>query len=185
MGVTYQYFGIVAVTILAIGLAYIPRRWPLSRNHTFSQHIARKRSSVIYYVALFAIALPLLVAFFVGWFTPTFAAPAAINILIILAALFQLACTFVPETSGSKSAWHRTFAGLSGILLLPILVLLLAVEGVSIPAKIVTLAALLIMLWCTYVVIRANGRPHNFLIIQSVYFAVFFTPILLLSYTGI
>lgn len=60
----YKLFGILAVSILAVGLSLVVVKWPRSRHFTFSQHVAVSKQSILYYVGLFTVVLPLLVLFF-------------------------------------------------------------------------------------------------------------------------
>lgn len=178
----YQYFGLLATIILFCGLAFVPYRWPSGRHKTFSQHVALRRSSTIYYSLLFLIVLPILIAFFVNWFTPHFGITTWLNVLIIVSALFQISCTLVPERGGRMTTWHRALAGLSAIFLVPALALLLAYPTISFTSKVLTTVSLFAMASCVYLVMIARGNPRNFLLIQCTYFSAFLLPIMFISY---
>jgi len=178
---SYKYFGLLATIILICGLVFVLYRWPQDRHKTFSQHVALRRGSIVYYCLLFVIVLPLLVVFFVGWFTPYFGISIWFNIFVILAAIFQLSCTLVPEI-GSKITTHRSLAGLAALLLSPPLLILLFENGIGFIAKIFVGLGLLTMALCIFLVIKAKGNPRNFLIIQSAYFAAFLLPVLFIGY---
>jgi magnesium-transporting ATPase (P-type) len=174
--------GILAVVMLAAGLAYIPWRWPRSRHHTFSQHVAAHKQATLYYVILFAAVLPLLIWFFASWFVPVFKLSAWFNVFIIASSVTQLACTLVPETGGRKTRYHQSLAAASAICLLPPMVLLLNTDTISSTGQIMATLGLTVMLVLAGVVIAHRGKPKNFLIIQIGYFAAFFGPILAISY---
>lgn len=179
----YHYFGLLATIILAFGLLLVVHRWPQGRHKTFSQHVALQRASVIYYSSLFAVVLPLLILFFIKWFTPEFGLTGWFNGLVIAGAVFQQACTLVPETGGRMTDWHRALAGLSALCLLPAQAILLCSTSVGGPAaKVIISFGLIGMLVCIWLVVRAKGTPRNFLIIQSTYFAAFLLPIMYISY---
>lgn len=178
----YRHFGLLATALLVSGLLFVVYRWPQGRHKTFSQHVALRRSSIIYYSLLFLIVLPILLLFFIKWFTPHFGITPWLNVLVIFAALFQFACTLVPEIGGRKTSWHRALAGLSALLLMPSLALLLAYPTITPLSKGLIALALLAMLGCMYVVVRAKASPRNFLLIQSVYFSSFLLPIMFISY---
>ncbi len=78
--------------------------------------------------------------------------------------------------------WHKGLAGISALLLVPVLILIAISDTVSTLARIVITAALIIMTYCIYLISRSNGEPHNFLLIQSAYFAVFLIPIMAIGY---
>ena len=179
---TYKYFGLLATVILIAGLTFVARRWPAGRHKTFSQHVAPRRSSTVFYFGLFCLVLPLLVAFFIGWFTPHFGLTHWLNVTVVLSALFQLACTLVPETKGRQAAWHRALAGVSAILLVPAVAIIATAPSLAPILRPATWLGLGVMASCIYLVARAKGEPKNFLIIQTVYFAAFLLPVLLVSY---
>jgi hypothetical protein len=178
----YKYLGLLATAILILGLAFVAYKWPHGRHKTFSQHVATQRIAVIYYCLLFLVVLPLLVAFFAGWFVPHFGANQWLTIFVILAAIFQSACTFVPETGGRKTVWHQALAGLSAICLVPAMAVLLLCPALSLAGQVAAVFALATMAGCIYLVSKAKGSPRNFLLIQCAYFAAFLLPAMLISY---
>ena len=178
----YKHLGLLSVIILSIGLLFVIYKWPLSKHQTFSQHVAQRRSSILYYIALFGITLPPFVLFFVGWFTPNFGIAPLANVFVVLSAIFQIACTLVPETGGRKTQWHRALAGLSALCLVPVLMFVAANHNVSGLPRAATFTSLGIMGYCIRLVALARGEPRNFLLVQCAYFAAFFVPILLISY---
>lgn len=106
-----EYLGVMSFIIIVVGLALIPVLWPSNPRNTFSQNIAKQRSSILYYIALFALFLPIFLLFMLGWFIPHFSLPPYTYTLVWVAAITQFACTLVPETRGWKVFWHRFFAG--------------------------------------------------------------------------
>lgn len=141
----YRYFGLLAFIILITGLIFVIFKWPAGKHLTFSQHVALQKQSIIYYVALFSITLPLLLLFLVGWFQPTFQLSPWFNVFIVLSSIGQLLATIVPETTGWKVKFHRFISGMSGVLLIPMLVLMLSSEQISIVGKIITLLGIITM----------------------------------------
>jgi len=177
----YSQFGLYAVIVLLVGLSMIPMLWPQNRHHTFSQHVARHKIAIAYYIILFSIALPLLVLFFYKWFTPHVHASEWLTAFVVLAAITQYACTLVPETGGKRATVHRALAGVSGLCLIPSLLIIMASQ-INGSARLICGVALLAMLICLGLVVKAKGEPRNFLILQSVYFASFFVPMLYIRY---
>lgn len=178
----YKLFGILAVSILAIGLSFVVVKWPKSRHFTFSQHVAVSKQSILYYVGLFAVVLPLLILFFLRWFVPEFKISNWFSVLMIASSVAQLACTLVPETGGRRSEYHRALAGISAILLLPALTLLLFSQQIETLGKIISTLGLITMLAVILSVAVHKGKPRNFLLLQSLYFTAFFLPILSVAY---
>lgn len=178
----YTYLGLLAVSILVVGLAFVVIHWPKDRHATFSQHVAVRTQSIIYYVALFAIVLPLLTLFFINWFVPTFQVSPWFTILVIASSTAQIACTLIPETGGWRSQYHRALAGISGLLLLPALALLLMSSVLDTTDKILVSVGLSSMVMVLLTVIAKKGMPRNFLLLQAGYFSAFFIPVLYIAY---
>jgi hypothetical protein len=177
----YKFLGLLAVLILVVGLAFVVIRWPQSRHLSFSQHVALRKQSIIYYSLLFCVALPLLLLFFIGWFPPTFNLPIWFNILLITSSVTQIACTFVPEVGGWKTKYYRALAGMSGICLLPALLILFSNRIDAFSRVFVTLG-IITMLGVVINATKNKGKPNNLLILQCLYYAAFFIPILTISY---
>lgn len=179
----YKYFGLPTVILLVLGLIFVLYRWPAEKHLTFSQRVALQKQSIIYYVILFSVTLPLLLLFLVGWFQPTFKISPWFNTFIFLSSAGQLLATLVPETTGWKVKFHRFISGVSGVLLIPMLVLMLSSEEISIMGKVITLLGIITMA-CVIGVLMIN-KKETFTpsyVHQSVYYAAFFIPILAVSY---
>lgn len=179
---TYKYFGIASFLLLAIGLAVIPNIWPLGIHASFSQHIAGKRSSIIYYVVLFLLTLPIFQLFIYNWFIPTIHAPIYFGHIVATSCIFQIACTLVPETGGSKTRIHRLLAGASGILLIPALIILITANTLDALSTILLTTGLGTMVVVLYILKKGDGRHPRFLVLQAAYFSAFFLPILIIAY---
>ncbi len=175
-----QHLGIASVSLLAIGLAIIPVKWPYSIKHTFSQHIARYRASIIYYIILFSVFLPLFLIFFGGWFVPHFQLPLYVLVLMGVVAFLQLACTLIPELPGWRREWHRALAGLSAFGLMPIVASLLFIPSTLIQVLVIISLALMIIL--PIIFLGHSKRLGESYIIQTLYYAAFFIPILVVTY---
>lgn len=178
----YKYFGLLSIVLLIIGLITVIKKWPHNASYSFSQHVAPKKSSILYYAALFFITMPLLVLFIMKWFTPQFGVSRWFGVLTLISAVAQCICTLVPETGGRKSLYHRFFAGLSAIVLIPSSLILLLWSRIDFIDKMLLGLGVVTMLWVVTIVVRSRAQHDNFLILQSVYFASFFVPILYISY---
>lgn len=149
---------------------------------SFSQHVALHKYSIAYYIALFSVVLPLLLLFLLGWFMPEYNLSAWFGFFVASSAAAQFACTLIPEVGGWKSYYHRLLASVSAVMLVPALLILLFSETINTPARIITLASLLIMTSIIYRLVVSHGKHRMLLVIQSVYYAAFFAPILFLAY---
>ena len=179
LGSTCHLFGLLAFLMLAVGLAYIPLRWPHSRHETFSRHVADTRNSIIYYIILFAAAL-----FIICWFVPTFHLSVWFIWLTIASSVAQILCTIFPETGGWRTRVHRLSAGVSGLLLLPATLLLLTSPILhAIDKAIIVLGAVTVMA-VIGIIAASKGRPHNYLILQIMYYLGFFIPLLWVAYAS-
>lgn len=174
-----KHLGLVALTILVIGLVFLIKRWPKDIHHTFSQHAATTKLSTIYYSALFAVTLPILAIFLFFWLVPTFGISPVFIVLVGLSLVCQYTCTLVPEV-GYNIKRHQVLAGISGLLLLPSLILFITAPSVYIIDKIISAICMGVMV--VIVLMVARQKIKYALILQSAYFTAFFIPILAISY---
>lgn len=181
--VEYKYLGLIAITILTLGLAFVALKWPEGKHLTFSQHVAKNMHRIIYYNLLFTIVLPLLLLFFWGWFIPTFDISTWFGVLIVASSVTQYTCTLIPEVGGWKTRYHRLLAGASAIFLVPAQLLLLFANNVEILSKIVVAISLCIMLAVIFLIAINKGQHKYFLLLQSLYFTAFFAPIILVTHS--
>jgi hypothetical protein len=178
----YKYLGFISIIILLVGLWFVVWRWPQGKHMTFSQHVAQHKSATIYYFFLFVITLPLLNIFFVKWFTPTFDLSIWFNVFAIAASIFQIACTLIPEVPGWRTKWHQALAGISALLLLPLLIMVVFSQNIGAVGRFLTTILLVVMVGIVAFTVHAKGKHAKLLIAQVAYFAAFFIPILFISY---
>jgi hypothetical protein len=178
----YKYYILYALLILLIGLVILALRWPQGINKTFSQHAAAQKVTIIYYIALFLLVLPILYIFFYKYFVPHYQLSNLVLYLVAFSSLAQIACTFIPETGGMKTIIHQLFAGVSGLLLIAVIGYLMAASTISSFDKIIMGASLAIMLFILSLVIVWKRSPLPQLLLQSVYFGVFFIAILFATF---
>jgi len=177
-----QHLILLIILLLVAGLAYVPRRWPGGLHMTFSQHVARHHWSIVYYIVLFLASLPLLLWFFVAWFVPERGLPDAFIWFAAVAVVFQVACTFVPETGGIKTTIHRILTGISGITMLPLMLLLVTDWHLSTLSRVVAAAALVGMLILLSIALTHQKGYHKALLLQVGYYTGFFVAILTVTY---
>lgn len=178
----FKYLGLLSVCLLLCGLIFVVMRWPQGKHLTFSQHVALQKQSIVYYSVLFCVVLPLLLLFFVGWFSPTYNLPTLFNIFIIVSSITQIACTLIPEVGGWKTKYHRALAGISAICLVPALLFIIFSSQINTISRVLAVFSTITMLGIITVLIRNGGKHSHFLILQSTYFAAFFIPVLIAAY---
>lgn len=180
----FKYFGLLAFILLIVGLAYVIYKWPQGNHRTFSQHVASHKNGIVYYIALFSIILPILLLFFIGWFIPTFNLPVWFTVFLVVSCVTQYACVFIPEVGGWKTKYHRILSGISGICLIPLLVILLFVPTLTMIDKVIVLCGLMVITGVLYVVMSNKKEQYEpSYIHQSIYYIGFFIPVLMISYT--
>ena len=160
------HLGYISILLLAAGLTFVVLRWPRGIQYTFSQHVAPRNSSTIFYSLLFITTLTLLLIFFALYFIPKFQLPLAFTLLLVISCVAQILCTFFPERGKEKTKIHLVFAGISAACL-PMLLAILAV-GPTIDGfdKILTGVCLIIMLAILCLAIFTRLRKTHALILQ-------------------
>lgn len=179
-----QHLILLVIALLAAGLAYVPARWPGGLHMTFSQHVAADRWSKIYYSLLFLVTLPLLLWFFIAWFVPEKGLPATFVWFATVAVIFQIACTFVPETGGTRTTRHRVLTGISGLAMLPLVIMLVSAQHLSSFTKLMAAGMLAVMLALLAIALSHQKGHRRALLLQVGYYAGFFITILTATYAG-
>lgn len=179
-----QHLILLVIILLVAGLAYVPLRWPGGLHMTFSQHVAVHHWSRIYYALLLLATLPLLLLFLVAWLVPERSLPSAFIWFATIAVIFQIACTFVPETGGRRTIIHRILTAISGIAMMPLVVMLIADQHLSPLARVVAFGVLILMLTLLFVVLMHRQGYNKALLLQIGYYAGSFVAILAATYVG-
>jgi len=179
---TYRNYLLYSIVVLFSGLLFLICRWPRGRNYTFSQHAAGQRSSILYYIALFATALPMLYIFFWKYFVPHYKLPALTLGLIGASATAQIGCTLVPEIGDRHTTVHRVLAGLSAVLLPPVLLILLMSPPITLLDKLWVGAAFVLMTGVIGATLYTKQLRLPALLLQATYFTVFFAALAIVTY---
>lgn len=149
---------------------------------TFSQHAAATRWSKIFYASLFLITLPLLIWFTTAWLVPQRHLPETFLWFIYLAVIFQIVCTWFPEEGGWKTAVHRGLTSVSGIAMLPLVVILATAASLSPFIRMVAWIALAAMVALLMIALRHQKGHKWALLLQIGYYAIFFVILVLVTY---
>jgi hypothetical protein len=178
-----RHFLILSFLLLVIGLSFVAWRWRGGLSLTFSQSVARRRSSTIYYAGLFGVSLPFLFMFFRDWFAPTFHLPELFVVLAGVSMTAQFVCTFFPDNGSWTTLEHRILTGISGVLLLPLLAILVFSSGVPTAGRVLAALSLPIMIWLLVIAIRRQDGHRYALLLQIGYYALFFAPLFYITYS--
>lgn len=176
------HFGYLSVLLLAAGLTFVVLKWPRGIQYTFSQHVAPKNSSSIFYSLLFIVTLTLLLIFFASYFIPSYELPILFKQLLVISCVAQILCTFFPERGKERTKIHRVFAGISAAclpLLLAILSVWSTIDGVD---KILVRVCFVIMMAILCFAVFTKLKSTHALILQIAYNIAFFVPILFIAY---
>lgn len=177
-----QHLGLLIVLLLIVGLTFAVTKWKGGLHLTFSQHVAPKRSSQVFYSVLFLITLPLLMFFFTDWLIPTKHLPTAFLLFAAVAVLFQIVCTWIPEEGGRKAVIHRILTAISGISLLPLMFIIAISTNLSIIVRNGAWIGLFIMITLLGIALRNQKGYRYALLLQIGYYAAFFIVILMTTY---
>lgn len=177
-----QHLILLTITLLIVGLAFTMLRWRGGLHMTFSQHAAVNRTATIYYSLLFLVTLPILITFFATWYVPVNNLPSAFLWFAVASALFQIVCTWFPENGGTNTKIHRVLTGLSGVTLLPLMMIIASSSNFSDIVRIITWAALAVMLVLLSIALKNQGGYRYALLLQIGYYATFFMALLISTY---
>jgi hypothetical protein len=178
----YKHFILYSVAILLGGLLFLALRWPQGIYKTFSHHAAAQKFTTFYYAGLFLVALPVLYLFFAMYFVPHFELTSMVLYLVAASSIFQVGCTFVPETGGLKTTIHKILAGLSAILLLGVLMCLLLAPTIPQSGKFFIGTSFAVMVGIVAILTFWKRTPLPLLLLQSAYFGSFFIAMLATTY---
>jgi hypothetical protein len=177
-----QHLGLLTLLILIVGLTFTVTLWRGGLHLTFSQHAATSRWAKIFYALLFLVTLPMLMLFFVAWFIPTNNLPNAFLWFATIASIFQIVCTWFPEDGGRKTTIHRVLTAISGIALLPLMVILAISTNISMNIRNAAWIGLLAMIALLCIALRNQKGYRYTLFLQIGYYTIFFIIILLVTY---
>lgn len=177
-----QHLIIIIILLFIAGLTFTVTKWKGGLHMTFSRHAATSRWSKIFYASLFLVTLPLLMLFFVEWFIPTKNLPNIFLWFATIACLFQILCTWVPEEGGRKTIVHRVLTGISGISLLPLVVIIATSKSLSTIIHNTAWFAFLVMVVLLVIALSHQKGYRYALLLQIGYYTAFFIVILTTTY---
>lgn len=177
-----KHLGLLTVLLLIVGLTFTVTKWKGGLHLTFSQHVATKRSSQIFYSLLFLVTLPILMIFFSAWLVPTKHLPNSFLWFAAIAVLFQIVCTWFPEEGGRKTVIHRILTSISGIALLPLMVIIATTTTLSMTIRNAGWLGFLIMITLLGIALSNQKGYRYALLLQIGYYTAFFIVMLMTTY---
>lgn len=150
---------------------------------TFSQHAAVNQTATIYYSLLFLLTLPILITFFALWYVPNNDLPTMFLWFAVISALFQVVCTWFPENGGTNTKVHRILTGISGVSLLPLIVMIATNPSFSEVVRSITWVIFAGMLVLLGIALRNQEGYRYALLLQIGYYAAFFMAIIISTYS--
>ncbi|HEY4964712.1 MAG TPA: hypothetical protein VIH90_08550 [Candidatus Saccharimonadales bacterium] len=179
---SYKPLILLSFAILATGLSFILIKWPAGVDHTLSQHIAKRKISIIFYIVLFVIVLVPLTLFFTKWFIPNFNMSFWFSLFVWIAVISQFLCALIPEVPGWTENTHRLLAFTSATAIMPITLLIALDSTVATLPRLFAAIGLVIMIYSVVIMGKYNARHPKVLSIQASYFAIFFAVLIAATY---
>jgi hypothetical protein len=177
-----QHLGLLTFLLIIVGLTVTVTKWRGGLHMTLSQRAATNRSSKIFYSLIFMATLPLLMFFFAAWLVPTKNLPNEFLWFATVAIVFQIACTWVPEEGGRKTIVHRILTSISGIALIPLIVIIASAPNLSTEIRNTAWVMLLIMIALLGIALSNQKGYRYALLLQIGYYLAFFIVILMITY---
>lgn len=177
-----QHLGLVVITLLVIGLAITIVKRPAGLDKTFSQRVANSKRAEMYYALLFVCTLPLLYVFFAHWLVPERGISQNFLWFAAVAILFQVACTFVPERGGARTILHRILTAISGVALLPLVMIIATTNSITEFVQQVAWVAFILMATLLVTALLNQKGFKYALLLQIGYYALFFCIVLIVTY---
>lgn len=177
-----RHLGLFSLLLIIAGLTFTVMKWPGGLHMTFSQHVARRRSSKVFYSVVFMTTLPLLMAFFVAWLVPTKNLSNEFLLYAAIAIVFQIVCTWVPEEGGRKTIVHRILTSISGIALLPLMYIIATSANLPMTIRNASWIGLVVMISLLVIALKNQKGYRYALLLQIGYYATFFIVIMMVTY---
>lgn len=176
-----QHLGLIALLPILPMAIIIANRFPLAPRLSASENIARNRFSQLLFSVTFTPVTVLYYLFLVGWLGPHYGVSWVFYLLTVLAFFAQLVVTWVPAR-GKRALKVHTWAAYVVALVMPSIVWLILMSGVSLVSAIASITFLLITLVIIVLFFFVPKARNNFTHFELGYFVSFWLVIILLTY---
>lgn len=173
-----QHLGLTSIIVYWLLVGSILYTWGVDTRKTISDHVSTGKQKIIY-TPLALLYLALISLFLFDWFLPVLHAHFYHYILLVVSIIF-LFLTFIIPRHGKTIKQHDCFVSVvaSSIWIMTFTLILQGVEG---PERLLSLLALLCMLFAGVLLVRRGKKKY--LQTEVFYFAMFHFVVLLLTYT--
>lgn len=178
------HFGWISIASAVLAGAITMWLWPMERDRSFSENVARRRASIIAFAVWLPVVTVLHYGFLIGWLGPTREMGASYYVVAWIMFAFQLLLAWAPATKGVSMLVHNvTSYGL--VLLMPVLMIHLA--ATSTPALHGTQLAMvgafvLYEMIMMYLFFFVSAARNYFLWFQTSLMALIWTTTLIVAY---
>lgn len=170
---SWDSLGLISIVLSWVGLLFMIWYWKGDLAKTFSQNAARNNNSIIFYALLWLVCLPILAWFLLVPFYDALELNIVFLVISAIAVLGMLIAALIPETKGWKVKIHRLGAFTMAICFMPLVTLIIFSPVISTIAQIVSVFALMFMIFSA-IYSRRNGPNHPKLLIgQALYILAF------------
>lgn len=179
-----QHLGLIAIILLSVSGFYTMRRWPMVARRSFSENVARDRSSLLFFGIYLTITTVLFYAFLLFWLGPNLGVGLSFYVLAWTAFFLQLLLSWVPATTGRSMAIHNVGAyGIALIMPLSVIAILLTttVEVTFVQRAIITMFMVIAATIFSLLLFVSKARKI-FLYGQLTYFTSFWVVMLAFAY---
>lgn len=160
------------------------RRWPMERRRSFSENIARDKSSRFLFGTYMSLVTLLFYSFLLFWLGPYLGVGSAYYILVVASLMLQLTLSWVPATTGRSMAVHNTAAYGIALIMPAVVAVILLTAAVEIDILQIA-AAWVFMLFAAvifFLFLFVPAARRNFLYFQLSYFVGFWLVMLAFTY---
>lgn len=178
-----NHIGLISILISWAGLFFLIWKWKGNSSMTFSQHAARKKTSIIYYAVLWLIVLPPFYWFVMFPFAERLGLGSIFKVLVSLCSVAMLTAALVPETINWKYKVHRLSAYMMAYLMCPIVYVIALQAQLSLFARVtIWLIGFMMLFGVIKSILEKREHSKNTLIFQATYSALFHLAILIAYY---
>jgi hypothetical protein len=178
----YKSFGLIAVAITWVGIAFLVRRWPSDKSMSISKHAAAHKSAYLMMLVMEALTLSLFFLFVLKWLSPTLGLPTFFTVCVGLASLGLFIGAVIPDTKGWRSTVHQLAGYGAGMLFIPASTVLYLSPNISSFARGFALITLVYELASVTLLTVSQRAKDNHLYLQVAYILFFDLSLLAAAY---
>ncbi len=179
-----QHLGLITILITALAGVLTMRFWPMENRRSYSENIARNRSSRIAFGVYMTIVTLLYYWFVLAWLGPELGMGVWYYALVWLALTLQLTLAWVPATEG-RSMFVHNIAAYGVALVMPAVVAVILFTTTVTLSTLQVIAAAMFLLFALVIgglYMFTPSARKNFLYFQLVYFVAFWIVMLAFTY---